>query len=647
VHVNPATVIPLVASTLNLSAAIMLAVIARAPGWPQCRTYAAVAFTAALYSLTSVVLSLPGLETTTYLWYARAAYFTGHANAAIWLCFAFGGPDASWRAMPRAVRIGFVLSLACGGVLFLSGIHMPATVHVISANWSAAWCVVPIQTLPGTAYGVVIWLHFVVSFGQLIRRQQRGEQGIVLQVVAFAVFTVAAAAEVMTVFGTWRFVSLGDIGMAIVVLPVTVRVIRRFVADAEQLHAQTGQLKGEVREQTEWRDRAQVAFVESERMASLGRMAAGVGHEINNPLTYLMLSLGEIEEHLVINGAPSHVLASIEHARDGAARIQKVAERLRSVSRRHDARAPLDLRDVVAAAVRVAGPELLPDVHVDCTSAAVRRILGDEPRLVQAVVNVLVNAAQAVKPRPGAHAIEIRISEGPIHEVVLTVRDNGVGIPAEHLDKMGEPYFTTRAHAGGLGLGLFMTRGIVHANGGRMAVASVPNEGTTVTLTFPGLDEALVARRVSTPSPTAAVAATAPVAVPAAQVTPANEPDKKPSVLVIDDEPLVLKLLDAILRKGWEVTTVPSAADALQRLGAARFDAVVCDLMMPGMSGIELAREVERKDPELRRRMLFLTGGAVTIEAEDFLARPDVRHMTKPVTRTELHATLIDLAGRN
>ena len=117
---------------------------------------------------------------------------------------------------------------------------------------------------------------------------------------------------------------------------------------------------------------------------------------------------------------------------------------------------------------------------------------------------------------------------------------------------------------------------------------------------------------------------------------PVEASAERPAILIVDDEPLVLKLLGAILKTTWDVTLASDGADALARLGARRYQAIACDLMMPGMSGIELSDMLAKTDPDHRRRIIFLTGGAVTEEAERFLARPDVRYIVKPVTRTEL-----------
>lgn len=126
----------------------------------------------------------------------------------------------------------------------------------------------------------------------------------------------------------------------------------------------------------------------------------------------------------------------------------------------------------------------------------------------------------------------------------------------------------------------------------------------------------------------------------------AGAPADRGRLLFIDDEHLITTLAQRTLQKSWEVTCVPSATEALGLVDTREFDVVACDLMMPGMNGMAFAEELEFRNPALRAKTLFLTGGAVTAEAEAFLARPDVRFMSKPLSMKDLDAALRRLAGR-
>jgi len=632
-----ATTLALVAATLNLFTAVVLGIISRAPGWRVARACAAIALTAGLYNCSGLVFATAGLPDVLYLAAGRLAYAAGHLNTLVWLVVTFGGPDAAWASVSRAVRRVLVVSLGLACVVAISGLNLRPVVDVVDVPWAGVQYHLPQTTSFGDVYGALVLVQFAVVFVQLIRRLAGGERTLGMQVGAFAMFFVTAVLEYLVAHRHVVFVSLADLGALAIVIPVAHQVLRRFVVEAAWRDRQRDMLAGTVREQSAWRDRAQVALAESDRVAALGRMAAGVGHEINNPLTYLTLSLGEIDAYLASTGAPADVTTALAHARDGATRIQRVAERLRTYSHRHDERLPTDLRDVVAAGVRVAGPSIDPSTRVSFAFDAAPRVMGDESRLVQAFVNVLVNAAQAVRARPGAGAIRVSVASNPSGAATLTVEDDGVGVSPEHVGRLGEPYFTTRADQGGLGLGLFVTRGIVDAHGGSLQIRSTPGAGTVARLVFPGLREpAGGILPLAVPPAPAAPAAPAPRA--SADIVPFPGPTAgpRPSVLIVDDEPLITKLLATILQRTWAVSVAEKASDALEQLAAQRFDAAVCGLMMPGMSGIDLADHLAVHDTWHRSRMLFLTGGAVTPEAEAFLERPDVRHLMKPVSRADL-----------
>jgi CheY-like chemotaxis protein len=218
----------------------------------------------------------------------------------------------------------------------------------------------------------------------------------------------------------------------------------------------------------------------------------------------------------------------------------------------------------------------------------------------------------------------------------IEVEDDGPGLPPEHISHLGEPYFTTRAREGGLGLGLFVTRGIVDGLGGQLEFDSVPDRGVRARVILPALptDAAVT---LEPPAPTLEVETIGADASPAESV-PATPVRLR--LLIVDDEPTVLSMLSRVFANEWDVDGAPDGASALVRLATARYDAVLCDLMMPGVSGIELAEEVSRRWPELRSRMVFLTGGAVTPAAQAFVERADVHCLMKPVRLPELREAL-------
>jgi signal transduction histidine kinase/ActR/RegA family two-component response regulator len=629
VPVNLAVLIPLVAGIVNLTSGVIHVAISRAPGWRMARASSVIAFSAALYCLSAAPFGLAGLSDAAYLAAAKLAYVAAALHAVAWLVFAFGGPEASARGVPAGVRWLAGALLAATVVFTVTGWHLRHEVTVVEVAWARVWYHYPLATPVGDLFGLSVPAVIGLVFWKLVARVREGEDELRWHLGGFGVFFACAVDEVLVANRVVVFLSLAGVGLVAVVLPLTIAMFRRVIADARRLAELSGRLEDQVRERTAERDRAESALAESERLAALGRLAAGVGHEINNPLTYMQLAVEDVRRFVDESDVPPGIREAVANVEDGARRIQKVVEGLRSYSRRQDELLPIDPRDVVRAALKVAWPRLRHVARVETDLGEVPLVRGDEARLVQALVNLLTNAAQAMDGRRDGCILIATTADGA-GGARLSVSDNGPGISADALARVAEPYFTTRASSGGLGLGLFLTRGIVDAHGGRLEFESAVGRGTTAAIVLPAAPGG--------PADRAAAAATEAVQAPPAPA--AFSLQLAGRVLLVDDEPLVLRMLTAALSRSWDVKAASSAAEAVGLLDREAFDAMVCDVMMPGMDGMELAEEVSRRHPGLRRRMIFLTGGAVVPAAEEFLARPDVRHLPKPVSIRELDAAL-------
>ena len=227
-----------------------------------------------------------------------------------------------------------------------------------------------------------------------------------------------------------------------------------------------------------------------------------------------------------------------------------------------------------------------------------------------------VRSVSAYVPLPGG-----RDGAG---KVIVEIADTGAGMTAEVRARIFDPYFTTKAQGQGTGLGLSISLGIVTSMGGTIDVTSAPGHGTTVRVELPAI------------APTVAVA---PAPVPAA---PTPAPAR--TVLVIDDEELVARTVARML-SAHRTEIAYSGRDALARAPLARFDAIVCDLMMPDLTGMELFAQVTARDPALASRFVFLTGGVFTDDARAFLDAPGRRWLSKPVSRRELQQAVDAIAG--
>ena len=389
---------------------------------------------------------------------------------------------------------------------------------------------------------------------------------------------------------------------------------------AEQLVVSIG------RDVTE-RVKTQAQLMFSDRMASIGSLAAGVAHEINNPLTATIASLEFASERmsaLAERLAPDELAELQELLGDacaGAQRVRTIVRDLKIFSRaEEDNRGPVDVQRVLESSLRMAWNEVRHRAQLVREYQPVPPVEANESRLGQVFLNLLVNAVQAL---PDGYAdqnqIRLRTRLDGSGRVVAEVEDSGPGIPPEILQRLFTPFFTTKPRGVGTGLGLSICQRIVSSFGGEIAVESVVGRGTLFRVSLP----ASTASRQPLPAATPAVS-------PAA---------RRGRVLVVDDDPLSSTAVSRALAADHEVTTCDAADVALARLvRGERFDVIVCDLMMPVKTGVEFHADVLAHAPECAARIIFLTGGAFTVKARRFLDRIPNLRLEKPFVVADLRA---------
>ncbi|NNC09385.1 response regulator, partial [Corallococcus exiguus] len=381
----------------------------------------------------------------------------------------------------------------------------------------------------------------------------------------------------------------------------------------------------------------QARLVAAERVAAVGTLAAGVGHEINNPLAYLALNLEAARRNLAAEGAqaPSGVrdaLASVRGAQEGAERIRLIVRDLQVFSR-EDApeRGLVDLNALVPPAVRVVLHALRSRARLVEDFGPVPRVLGSEARLGQVLLNLLVNALQAIpEGDPGRHEVRVRTRTDASGQARVEVEDTGGGIPPDVLPRIFDPFFTTKGSDEGTGLGLAICQQIVRMHGGDLSVHSVPGQGATFTLLLPPAP----VQSAGSPPSLHAVARDEEAPAPAAS-------GRRGRVLIVDDEPRLAQSMRLLLEPGHEVVTVTRGEDALAKVAAGEsFDVVLCDLQMPGMDGIAVYRWLQQEAPALASRMVFISGGASSPEARAFVETVALRVLEKPVRPDVLLSTV-------
>lgn len=375
------------------------------------------------------------------------------------------------------------------------------------------------------------------------------------------------------------------------------------------------------------------------RMASVGTLAAGMAHEINNPLGWILANLDEALDSLKRAGDPASATTAslLEKARDGAERVRSIVRDLRSFSRTADEPDDLvDVRAVVESAGAMASNEIRHRARLVVEiPSGLPPMSGSSSKLGQVFVNLLVNAAQAI-PEGDASRHEIRITAGVENASVwVDVADTGHGIPGDVLPRIFDPFFTTKQVGEGTGLGLSICMGIVRGLGGEIRVDSTPGVGSRFRVLVPA--GAPVEGRYTPPKGTS--------------VLDLGLSARRARVLVVDDEPLFAEAAGRLLAREHDVEVVHGGREALRRVEeGARYDVIVCDLMMPDMTGMALHDALRAAAPSQRDRMILLTGGAFTEAAKEFVERSDLPTLEKAfATEQLLHAVrsrLVTLGGK-
>jgi PAS domain S-box-containing protein len=402
-----------------------------------------------------------------------------------------------------------------------------------------------------------------------------------------------------------------------------------------------------VRDITE-RRRLELELQLADRMASVATLSAGVAHEINNPLSYVLANLDYVLSRLdQLPGDLAEIRKALEDARGGATRVGQIVRDLRTFSHAGDAeRTEVDVRRALQGAVTLAQTEIRQRAQLSLELGPVAPVLGNAHRIGQLFLNLLVNAAQAIPPgNPERHLVQATTAEAPDGRVQIEFTDTGAGIPAEVLPRIFDPFFTTRPIGQGLGLGLAIVHGIVTDLGGEVTVRSEPGGGSIYTVLLPRAKRGAAApsRPLITPGPMVALPAAVAVAAsptpPRVAATPA--PVAGTDILVVDDEPMVGRAITRMLAPPHRVVFVGSAAEALAQLAGRHFDTILCDLMMPEMTGMALYDKLLAEAPAHAARMVFLTGGAYTPAAGDFLDRVPNARLEKPFTPAQLRAAVL------
>jgi signal transduction histidine kinase len=370
----------------------------------------------------------------------------------------------------------------------------------------------------------------------------------------------------------------------------------------------------------------------ADKHESIGRLAAGDAHEINTPLAAVITNLevlaGELPALRPTADAQLPAEEILADAREGAERVRVIVRDLKMFSRSDEEHiGPVQLTHVLEGALHMVDSEIRHRARVVRDFGTKTSVSGNESRLGQVFLNLLMNAAHAI-PDGDAKNLEIRVTTRArgLDQVCIEIRDTGAGIAPDVLRNIFDPFFTTKPIGVGTGLGLSICHGIVTGLGGRIEVESELGAGTVFRVVL----------RAATSSARQAAPRTA---IAPAPITPS--PAARTRVLAVDDDALFLGTLRRLLAAHHDVTAVTCASDALVRIGRGeQFDVILCDLMMPDMTGMDLYAELVLSRPDLAERMIFLTGGTFTTRARTFLDEVPNPHLEKPFDAEEVQALI-------
>ena len=372
--------------------------------------------------------------------------------------------------------------------------------------------------------------------------------------------------------------------------------------------------------------RQREALHQSEKLSALGMLLAGVAHELNNPLQVVLGQATLLESALAGDGEVERA-GRIRRAAERCARIVKV---FLAMARDEPAsRVPVDVNEAVERALDLASYQLQRqgvELHRDL-SQGLPPVSGDPDQLNQVFVNLLINAMQAMERMEMQSRIEVRTyALGANGEVGIDIRDHGPGVPEHLRGRIFDPFFTTKPVGVGTGVGLSVCHGMVTAHGGTISVEDAPGGGALFRVRLP---QAEVAQ---------ASAATGAVGSAAGRAA---------EVLVVDDEAEIRELLSEFLAAGdLRVTAVASAQEALERLGAQSYDAVICDLRLPGMDGPALFEAAGALDPALQDRFIFATGDLLSEGSQRFLDEAARPYLEKPFLPDQVRRIVGQVVGK-
>jgi two-component system NtrC family sensor kinase len=369
-------------------------------------------------------------------------------------------------------------------------------------------------------------------------------------------------------------------------------------------------------------------LLQAEKMAALGQTVSGVAHELNNPLATILTWA----ERLAARPVDAGTKRGLETILSESERAAKIVRNLLTFARkRNTTRALVDLNGSVrdTLALRAYEQRVSNVTTLEALASGLPQVFADPHQVQQVLLNLVINAEQAMLTANGRGTLIVRTWYDDANEMVaLEIKDDGPGVPVDVQSKVFDPFFTTKAVGTGTGLGLTVAYAIVEEHGGKIRLASTPGAGASFCVSLPA---ATGGRRVAPAGPTP----------PPPPRTAAGS-----AVLVVEDEPaLATAVAEALTDAGYRVQRAVDGEEALERVAAAVFDLVICDLKMPRLDGPSFYRLLSERKPTLARHVIFVTGDVAGTDAERFLTDSGCRWLPKPFRLNDLLRVAQEVIG--
>lgn len=576
---------------------------ARLPGWRDQRWFWLIAASASLYTGFNVIVTLD-----MPVWAVQLGSHGNWASLALHVVAWNLHSAAHFHAKSTRLERAIIWLVSAVGVLaLLPGVLLGG--GVLTHRFLGIAYHEPPTTILGSLAALPLYAAILIPLARFLR-DARHNHDAKRYAAGLLVLAGTGLNDLLAATGRYSLPYLLDLGFLLMVALVWSALMDRFTNATHRLDMLSTQLEGIVTERTRELAKAHEALAQAERLAAIGRLSAGVAHEINNPSAAVVSNLSYLKTALGTGEIPSDAEEALEDSLTSMGKIARIVRQLLDTGRvaatDGSMRSNFDVSLAVGNAVQTARAALDRPLDVVLDVPAMFGV-GDQLMVEQVLVNLIVNGAQAV-PESRTPRIEIR-AEKLTSGLKLSVTDNGSGMSEDVVRRAFEPFFSTKPFGKGTGLGLSVSLGLAKAVGGDLRVADTSPAGTTM--------ELLIRSSLHLSS------------VPPPISSRGGRPAQR--LLVVDDDPIVRESLSRMLSKAFEVETAGGVGDARRSMSGAHFDAILCDVMMDEGGGEAFYSWLQRERPSSASRVIFVTGGVTDEASRRFLDAQGQPVLYKPV----------------